>query len=291
MTERPSEQPGDTPETGIEESDPNADSPEGLAGEMGVSSERRGPVRGHTRGGHLRRGADPSRRGRARGRRTTGAVGVRRPAGAESRVPRRAQVRPGLEPRPRPVSTAPSGPLPRAAVRRRACAFGIDPLEDRLADVAQLLHLTPIECVDHVVPHGLDMSGCGLDDLAPALGRERGVGGPAILGTRPALHQPAALEPARPRARGAAGSRWSARPAPSSAGCAQAPRRASRGPGSRSGTAMRLAAAGRRARPGAARRLPSGAATPRSPGRPASSRPWAHRSPIVDATTNRPVTY
>lgn len=35
-----------TPETGIEESDPNADSPEGLAGDMGVSSERKGPVRG-----------------------------------------------------------------------------------------------------------------------------------------------------------------------------------------------------------------------------------------------------
>lgn len=34
------------PETGVEESDPNADSPEGLAGEMGVSSERPGPVRG-----------------------------------------------------------------------------------------------------------------------------------------------------------------------------------------------------------------------------------------------------
>jgi hypothetical protein len=34
------------PETGIEESDPNADSPEGLAGGMGVSSERKGPVRG-----------------------------------------------------------------------------------------------------------------------------------------------------------------------------------------------------------------------------------------------------
>ena len=38
--------PGETPETSIEESDPNADSPEGLAGDMGVSSERRGPVRG-----------------------------------------------------------------------------------------------------------------------------------------------------------------------------------------------------------------------------------------------------
>ena len=37
---------GDTPVTGIEESDPNADSPDGLAGEMGVSSERKGRVRG-----------------------------------------------------------------------------------------------------------------------------------------------------------------------------------------------------------------------------------------------------
>lgn len=36
----------ETPVTGIEESDPNADSSEGLAGELGVSSERRGPVRG-----------------------------------------------------------------------------------------------------------------------------------------------------------------------------------------------------------------------------------------------------
>lgn len=38
--------PGETPETSIVESDPNADSPEGLTGEMGVSSERRGFVRG-----------------------------------------------------------------------------------------------------------------------------------------------------------------------------------------------------------------------------------------------------
>ena len=40
------EDPGATPVTGIEESDPNADSPGGLAGEMGVSSERKGAVRG-----------------------------------------------------------------------------------------------------------------------------------------------------------------------------------------------------------------------------------------------------
>ena len=36
----------ETPETHISESDPNADSHEGLAGGMGVSSERKGPVRG-----------------------------------------------------------------------------------------------------------------------------------------------------------------------------------------------------------------------------------------------------
>jgi hypothetical protein len=36
----------DAPETSISESDPNADSPEGLAGGMGVSSERPGSVRG-----------------------------------------------------------------------------------------------------------------------------------------------------------------------------------------------------------------------------------------------------
>ena len=38
----------ETPETHISESDPNADSPDGLAGDMGVSSERRGPVRGQS---------------------------------------------------------------------------------------------------------------------------------------------------------------------------------------------------------------------------------------------------
>lgn len=38
----------ETPETRIEESDPNADSPEGLAGGMGVSSERKDPVRGQS---------------------------------------------------------------------------------------------------------------------------------------------------------------------------------------------------------------------------------------------------
>jgi hypothetical protein len=37
---------GATPHTEIQESDPNADSRDGLSGEMGVSSERRGPVRG-----------------------------------------------------------------------------------------------------------------------------------------------------------------------------------------------------------------------------------------------------
>ena len=35
-----------TPETSVFESDPNADSTEGLGGSMGVSSERRGPTRG-----------------------------------------------------------------------------------------------------------------------------------------------------------------------------------------------------------------------------------------------------
>ena len=36
----------ETPETSVTESDPNADSAHGLAGGMGVSSERKGPVRG-----------------------------------------------------------------------------------------------------------------------------------------------------------------------------------------------------------------------------------------------------
>jgi hypothetical protein len=38
---------GQSPPTGLEESDPNADSTDGLAGGMGVSSERPGPVRGN----------------------------------------------------------------------------------------------------------------------------------------------------------------------------------------------------------------------------------------------------
>jgi hypothetical protein len=42
-----SETPDDAaPATDVEESDPNADSSEGVAGDMGVSSERKGPVRG-----------------------------------------------------------------------------------------------------------------------------------------------------------------------------------------------------------------------------------------------------
>jgi hypothetical protein len=53
MTERP----GDTPETEIQESDPNADSTEGLAGDLGVSSERRGRVRGLS--GEVTYGASP----------------------------------------------------------------------------------------------------------------------------------------------------------------------------------------------------------------------------------------
>ena len=52
------EGPGETPETEIEESDPNADSAEGLAGEMGVSSEWRGPVRGVS--GEVTYGAAPT---------------------------------------------------------------------------------------------------------------------------------------------------------------------------------------------------------------------------------------
>ena len=43
----PDEKPAtDTPFTEVGESDPNADSRDGLAGDLGVSSERRGPARG-----------------------------------------------------------------------------------------------------------------------------------------------------------------------------------------------------------------------------------------------------
>jgi hypothetical protein len=49
MSETPAEGSADgvAPVTEVQESDPNADSADGLAGDMGVSSERRGPVRGH----------------------------------------------------------------------------------------------------------------------------------------------------------------------------------------------------------------------------------------------------
>ena len=47
-TQDPGATPQNAPETEISESDPNADSAEGLAGDMGVSSERKGPVRGLT---------------------------------------------------------------------------------------------------------------------------------------------------------------------------------------------------------------------------------------------------
>ena len=47
-TQDPGATPHETPETEIGESDPNADSADGLAGGMGVSSERTGTVRGGT---------------------------------------------------------------------------------------------------------------------------------------------------------------------------------------------------------------------------------------------------
>lgn len=43
--------PTPTPETDVQESDPNADSAAGLAGEMGVSSERVGDLRGSSEPG------------------------------------------------------------------------------------------------------------------------------------------------------------------------------------------------------------------------------------------------
>jgi hypothetical protein len=46
VSENSSEDPRETPVTDIGESDPNADSREGLAGDMGLSSEWKGRVRG-----------------------------------------------------------------------------------------------------------------------------------------------------------------------------------------------------------------------------------------------------
>jgi hypothetical protein len=43
---RETEGDGNARETDVQESDPNADSADGLAGDMGISSERVGPLRG-----------------------------------------------------------------------------------------------------------------------------------------------------------------------------------------------------------------------------------------------------
>ena len=87
----------ETPETDIAESDPNADSPEGLAGDMGVSSERTGTVRGEdeevtyaTAPTHLDDAPedDPAR-----------AVGLRRPAGGQPGLTRAHVSDPASNPR------------------------------------------------------------------------------------------------------------------------------------------------------------------------------------------------
>ena len=46
QTDPEAEGGGHARETDVQESDPNADSAEGLAGDMGISSERVGPLRG-----------------------------------------------------------------------------------------------------------------------------------------------------------------------------------------------------------------------------------------------------
>jgi hypothetical protein len=48
--------PAEPHETHVEESDPSGDSTEGLAGDMGISSERKGPVRGQR--GEVTHGAE-----------------------------------------------------------------------------------------------------------------------------------------------------------------------------------------------------------------------------------------
>ena len=142
MSETPAEDLGETPGTEIEESDPNADSAEGLAGEMGVSSERTGPVRGQAE--EVTYGAAPTHldEDQTEGEAAARAVGVRRPARGQPGVTRTTRVRPGLEPAARRLArrltadrlSSGGGTAPSRRPR-------VDPLEDRLADVAQLLHL------------------------------------------------------------------------------------------------------------------------------------------------------
>ena len=88
--------PGETPETEIGESDPNADSAAGLAGGMGVSSERTGTVRGGPSRSPTPR---PRPSPRTRGRDPAGAVVLRRRAGGAAGHHRSARSDPDLNPR------------------------------------------------------------------------------------------------------------------------------------------------------------------------------------------------
>ena len=46
-------------------------------------------------------------------------------------------------------------------------AVRVEPAQQRVADVAQLLELRGRELVEHVAPHGGDVSGRGGDDVVP----------------------------------------------------------------------------------------------------------------------------
>ena len=96
----PGTTPETPPETEVTESDPNADGPEGLAGDMGVSSERLGTVRG---------GEEPVTYGRGATHPDPAEVGA--PTGQDTPP---EQSRPGQddapEVNPDPVETQPHDP-------------------------------------------------------------------------------------------------------------------------------------------------------------------------------------
>src|SRR3954447_24706882 len=81
------------------------------------------------------------------------------------------------------------GRLVVAGVGRGHPARRVQPGQDGVADLGELVDLLVAERVDDVMPHVGDVAGGCFLDLRPARLREPGVGRPAVLGTGEAFHQ------------------------------------------------------------------------------------------------------
>src|SRR3954454_19965707 len=86
------------------------------------------------------------------------------------------------------------GRLVVAGVGRGHPARRVQPGQDGVADLGELVDLLVAERVDDVVPDVGDVAGGCLLDLRPARLREPGVGRPAVLGTGEAFHQAPGLQ-------------------------------------------------------------------------------------------------